>query len=65
MPAEYHCEPRIGLESGEDGLDCAVNILRQAIDYLMPGGILVVEVGYSRPALELSLPGGDVHVAGV
>lgn len=56
LPVEYHCEPRSGLESGEEGLDCAVKILRHAIDYLVPGGILVVEVGYSRPVLERRFP---------
>ena len=56
LPEEYHHEPRYGLESGEEGLDCTMSILRHAIDYLMPGGILVVEVGYSRPQLERCFP---------
>jgi ribosomal protein L3 glutamine methyltransferase len=56
LPAEYRYEPQPGLESGDEGLDCVVRILRRAIDYLAPGGILVVEVGYSRAALERHFP---------
>lgn len=47
LPPEYQAEPRLGLESGEDGLDCVLGILRQAGDFLTDDGILVVEVGAS------------------
>lgn len=56
LPAEYHAEPRIGLESGADGLDCVRRILREAEAHLKPGGILVVEVGSSAEALERAYP---------
>lgn len=56
LPQEYHHEPQAGLVGGEDGLDCVMLILKQAIDYLTPGGILVMEVGHSRPALTRRLP---------
>lgn len=52
LPREYAYEPRGGLESGEDGLDCIRRILCQAVDYLTPEGLLAAEVGYSRLALE-------------
>ena len=51
LPAEYHHEPALGLVAGEDGLDILVQILAQAAEYLAGNGILVMEVGYSQPAL--------------
>ena len=56
LPLEYHAEPRIGLESGETGLDCVNTILKQAKAHLKPGGLLIVEVGSSAEALEAAYP---------
>jgi len=56
LPPEYHAEPRIGLESGETGLDCANEILARAKAHLKPGGLLIVEVGNSAEALEAAYP---------
>lgn len=56
LPEEYHAEPRLGLESGTDGLDCVRRILEQAGRWLTPDGILVVEVGSSAMALEAAYP---------
>lgn len=56
MPAEYHHEPERALGSGADGLDITRRILAGAGKYLRPGGLLVVEVGNSWPALEAAYP---------
>ncbi|WP_096084541.1 50S ribosomal protein L3 N(5)-glutamine methyltransferase [Agaribacterium haliotis] len=46
LPAEYLAEPKLGLTSGNDGFDFVQGLLRQAEQCLLPGGLLVVEVGY-------------------
>lgn len=56
LPEEFHAEPRIGLESGVDGLDCVRRILEGAADHLNPEGILVVEVGSAAEALVNAYP---------
>jgi len=56
LPAEYWHEPRVGLEAGEDGLSVVRGILKGAWRRLRPGGILVVEVGGTTPAVERAWP---------
>lgn len=56
MPEEFHREPRLGLEAGDDGLDLVRKILLQAPDHLEPGGVLICEVGNSALALEQACP---------
>ncbi len=56
MPAEFAHEPELGLASGSDGLDHARRIFETVKDYLQPGGLLVLEVGNSWPALEAAYP---------
>jgi len=56
MPGEYHHEPPLGLGSGDDGLDCIRQILRDAPDYLTEYGVLVGEVGNSHEALSEAFP---------
>lgn len=56
LPAEYHHEPRLGLEAGDDGLDLTIIILAQAADHLTEHGVLVCEVGNSMIALQALFP---------
>lgn len=56
LPAEYRKEPRLALAGGRDGLDLVRKILREAKEHLVPGGILVVEIGHNRRALERAFP---------
>lgn len=56
LPDEYRHEPELALASGQDGLDIVRRILRQAGQYLNPGGILIVEVGNSAAALVEAYP---------
>lgn len=56
LPQEYRHEPEMSLGSGEDGLDATRVILRNAAAHLNPGGLLVVEIGHNRDALEAAYP---------
>lgn len=56
LPKEYLHEPKLALGSGEDGLDATRVILRDAPKHLNPGGLLVVEIGHNRDAVELAFP---------
>ena len=56
LPAEYRAEPSMALSGGEDGLDIIRRIIDEAPAHLAPDGILVVEVGNDRPALEKAYP---------
>lgn len=57
LPAEFAFEPGASaLAAGDSGMELVLPMLQQARDYLTDDGILVVEVGYSRPLLEKLLP---------
>ena len=56
LPEEYLREPALALGSGEDGLDATREILRRAPAHLSEHGVLVVEIGHNREALEASFP---------
>jgi len=56
LPPEYAREPAQALAGGEDGMDIVRRILAHAQRHLLPGGILVVEVGSGREAVEAAFP---------
>ena len=56
LPKEYSYEPELGLRAGDDGLDLALRILRDAPLHLTDDGLLVCEVGESEQALVKLLP---------
>ncbi len=56
LPREYRHEPRVALAGGGNGLDVVQRILAAASRYLNPRGLLVVEVGAGRHAVEKAWP---------
>jgi ribosomal protein L3 glutamine methyltransferase len=63
LPPEYAHEPELGLRAGDDGLDLALRILRDAPDHLTEDGLLICEVGEAERALAALLP--ELHLAWV
>jgi ribosomal protein L3 glutamine methyltransferase len=57
LPDEYRHEPDLALRAGQDGLEVARRILREADAHLEPHGVLVVEVGDSEDRLQQAYPG--------
>ena len=56
LPREYSHEPELGLRAGDDGLDLALRIMRDAPLHLSQDGLLVCEVGEAERALVKLLP---------
>ena len=56
LPAEYRHEPPLALAAGAAGLDVVERILLEARRHMTPHGILVVETGKGRAALEAKYP---------
>ncbi len=56
LPKEYLHEPHNALAGGEDGLDAIRIILHKAGDCLQEQGLLIVEIGHNRYALEKAFP---------
>ncbi|MEE9157475.1 MAG: 50S ribosomal protein L3 N(5)-glutamine methyltransferase [Gammaproteobacteria bacterium] len=56
LPEEYQCEPVVGLDGGEDGLEIVDRMLTQSTKHLNSGGVLVCEVGEGHAALACRYP---------
>lgn len=56
LPPEYRHEPELALAGGDDGLDAVRSIIREAPRFLAPRGVLVVEIGHNRAAVEQAWP---------
>ena len=50
----------MGLEAGEDGLDIVERMLSDAKKYLAPDGVMIVEVGNSKQAVDSRFPELDL-----
>jgi ribosomal protein L3 glutamine methyltransferase len=56
LPREYSHEPTLALAGGPDGLDVVRRVVSEARAHLNPQGLLVVEVGDCRAAVEHEYP---------
>jgi ribosomal protein L3 glutamine methyltransferase len=52
LAPEFKQEPRLALDGGADGLVIIRKLLRQARDRLAPGGVVLLEVGGLRAAMQ-------------
>lgn len=52
LPEEFKREPRLALDGGRDGLDIIRRLLDQSRDRLAPSGLVVIEVGGLRKAMD-------------
>ena len=48
LPPAVRYEPALALYGGVDGLDFIRRIISQAADYLRPGGVLAIEIGFDQ-----------------
>ena len=55
LPREYQHEPKLALAGGADGMAIVRRVVRGARGYLKRGGLLFVEVGGGRAAVEQAL----------
>lgn len=52
LPREFDCEPAGALYASLDGMEFVREVLARASDYLLPEGLLVVEIGGQQEACE-------------
>jgi ribosomal protein L3 glutamine methyltransferase len=56
LPPEFRHEPELALAGGDDGVDAVRAIVDAAPTHLKSRGVLVVEVGNGKPAIEAVFP---------
>lgn len=61
LPEEFKREPRMALDGGTDGLDIIRKLLRQSRERLQRHGIVALEVGGLRAAMDRAFPELDLH----
>ena len=61
LPAEFKNEPQMALDGGREGLDIIRKLLGQSADRLQPHGVVVLEVGGLRAAMDRAFPELDLH----
>lgn len=61
LPEEFRREPAMALDGGSDGLDIIRKILRQARARLQPHGVVALEVGGLRAAVDRAFAELDPH----
>jgi ribosomal protein L3 glutamine methyltransferase len=61
LPPEFKQEPVMALDGGRDGLEIIRKLFRQSRRYLQPHGVLVLEVGGLRPAMDRVFSSLDLH----
>jgi len=61
LPPEFHREPRMSLDGGTDGLAIIRRLLRQARDRLTADGVVVIEVGGLRSAMDREFAALEPH----
>ncbi len=61
LPEEFTKEPAMALDGGRDGLAIIRKIFQQSRERLQPHGIVVLEVGGLRAAMNRAFPELDLH----
>jgi ribosomal protein L3 glutamine methyltransferase len=61
LPEEFHREPRMSLDGGADGLVIIRKLLRQSRRRLAPEGIVLLEVGGLRAAMDQEFASLEPH----
>jgi ribosomal protein L3 glutamine methyltransferase len=61
LPEEFTKEPRMALDGGADGLDIIRKLLHQARERLQKHGLVVLEVGGLRAAMDRAFPELGLH----
>lgn len=48
LSPEVRHEPQLALDGGHDGLDVIRRLIREAADFVVPGGLCAIEIGYEQ-----------------
>lgn len=61
LPEEFRTEPAMAFDGGAEGLDVIRKLVRQSAGRLRPGGLLAIEVGGIRKAVEREFSALEPH----